>query len=146
MTLDGPGLPRPQVVAGIKREAQAAEADPRFTTAVLDAARALSGRLALGGADPDDIRHAALMLESQASLDLEVPTASNLPGVAALKCTLKRLMIWYLRYLAAQITSLGQATSRLGIAVAGRVDRLDADIVELRARVAALEARAGSHE
>ena len=86
------------------------------------------------------------MLESQATLDLEVPTASNLPGVAAVKRTVKRLMIWYLRYLAAQITSLGQATSRLGLAVAGRVDRLDADVVELRARVAALESRNSERE
>ena len=83
-------------------------------------------------------------MERQATIDLQVPTASRVPGVSLVKRSLKKLMIWYLRFLGHQISAFGQATARFGVTVANRVDALDADVAELRTRVEALERQAGT--
>lgn len=88
----------------------------------------------------DDLRSAALFLERQATIDLQVPTSSRLPGVSLVKRVLKKLMIWYLRFLGHQISVFGQATARFGVMVANRVDGVDSDIAELQQRVSRLEA------
>ena len=52
------------------------------------------------------------------------------------------MLVWYLRYLGHQISSFGQATARFGVTVANRVDELEAEVADLRERVARLEAMA----
>ncbi|HLF41131.1 MAG TPA: hypothetical protein VI854_06605, partial [Acidimicrobiia bacterium] len=70
------------------------------------------------------------------------------------KYTVRRLVGWYVRFLGQQVSAIGQASSRLGLAVAGRVEQLEADqaagrqelldeLAALRRRVAELEARLG---
>jgi len=137
----GPGLPRPDLLAEIEAQARADEA--AHPAPVMARARTAVDRFRVAGADPDDIRHAALLLEAEAVLDVDVPTRSRLPGVTYLKHAVKRLVLFYVRFLAVQVTALGQAAARLGLAVANRVDRIDGDLVDLRARVAALEAAVG---
>ena len=61
------------------------------------------------------------------------------PGVHLVKQVLKKLMIWYLRFLAVQISAFGQATARFGVTVASRIDELESEVAELRERVAKLE-------
>ena len=134
-------LPRADLAAEIAAAAAARAAEPDFPTSAVGRIRAAAGRLAASEFRPDDLRHGALLLERQANVDLEVPTASRVPGVSLVKRTLKKLMIWYLRYLGHQITSFGQATARFGVTVANRVDGLDAEVAELRERVARLEER-----
>ena len=135
----GPPLPRAGLVAEITAEARRRAREPGFPAARVERIRTAAARLAAGDIDPADIRHAALLLERQASVDLEVPTASRVPGVHLVKRTLKALMIWYLRFLAAQISALGHAVARMGIVVATRVDQLDERIAELEERVRQLE-------
>ena len=134
-------LPRADLAAEIAAEAAARSAEPDFPTATISRIRSAAGRLAASEFRPDDLRHAALLLERQADLDLQVPTASRVPGVSLVKRTLKKLMIWYLRYLGHQITSFGRATARFGVTVANRVDELEAEVADLRERVARLEER-----
>jgi hypothetical protein len=129
------------LAAEIAEAAAARAADPEFPTQQVTRIRAAAARLAASEFRPDDLRHAALLLERQATIDLQVPTASRVPGVSVVKRTLKKLMIWYVRYLGHQISSFGQATARFGVTVANRVDALDAEVADLRERVARLEDR-----
>lgn len=134
-------LPRAELAAEIAAAAASRAADADFPTATIGRIRAAAGRLAASEFRPDDLRHGALLLERQATIDLQVPTASRVPGVSLVKGTLKKLMIWYLRYLGHQISAFGQATARFGVTVANRVDALDAEVADLRERVARLEDR-----
>jgi hypothetical protein len=132
-------LPRAGLAREVADAAAAREAESAFPEARIARIRAAAGRLAASEFRPDDLRHAALLLERQATLDLQVPTASRVPGVALVKRALKKLMIWYLRFLGHQITSFGQATARFGVTVANRVDGLEDEVAELRKRVERLE-------
>jgi hypothetical protein len=133
-------LPRRALADEVVAAAAARESDAGFPAARLARIRAAAARLAASEYRPDDLRHAALLLERQATLDLQVPTASRVPGVAQVKRVLKALMVWYLRFLGHQITAFGQATARFGVTVANRVDAVEADVADLEARVARLEA------
>jgi hypothetical protein len=134
-------LPRAALADEIAAAAAARAAEPDFPAATVGRIRAAATRMAASEFRPDDLRHAALLLERQANLDLEVPTASRAPGVSLVKRAIKKLMIWYLRFLGHQISAFGQATARFGVTVANRVDAVDADVAELHERVARLEAR-----
>ena len=134
-------LPRAALANEIVASARARADDDGFPSEKVQRIRAAAGRLAASEFRPDDLRHAALLLERQATIDLQVPTASRVPGVSLVKRTLKQLMIWYLRFLGHQITAFGQATARFGVTVANRVDGLEAEVADLRDRVARLEAR-----
>jgi hypothetical protein len=134
-------LPRAALAKDIVAAARARADDEGFPAEKVQRIRAAAGRLAASEFRPDDLRHAALLLERQATIDLQVPTASRVPGVSLVKRTLKQLMIWYLRFLGHQITAFGQATARFGVTVANRVDGLEAEVADLRDRVARLEAR-----
>jgi glycosyltransferase involved in cell wall biosynthesis len=99
----------------------------------------------------DDGIAAALADVSDASVvDIDVPTASGRREAVVLKQGIKKLTGWYLRYLAQQTTVLGQATLRLGTAVAERADRLEDttsglvdEVARLRGRLENLERRTG---
>ncbi len=134
-------LPRAALAEEIAEAAAARAAEPDFPASTIGRIRAAAGRRAASEFRPDDLRHAALLLERQATIDLQVPTASRVPGVSLLKRSLKKLMIWYLRYLGHQISSFGQATARFGVTVANRVDGLEGEVADLRERVARLEER-----
>lgn len=134
------GLPRAELVREIVADAARRESDPDFPSARISRIRAAAARLAASEFRPDDLRHGALLLERQANIDLQVPTASRVPGVSLFKRSLKKLMIWYLRFLAHQISAFGQATARFGITVANRIEGAEADLADLTARVARLEA------
>ena len=134
-----PVLPRASLADEIAAAAAARAEEADFPMTKVQRFRAAAGRMAASEFRPDDLRHGALLLERQANIDLQVPTASRVPGVSLLKRVLKKLMIWYLRFLGHQISAFGQATARFGVTVANRVDSLDSDVAELRTRVEALE-------
>lgn len=134
-------LPRAALADEIAEAARSRASAGGFPAGRIDRIRAAAGRLAASEFRPDDLRHGALLLERQATVDLEVPTASRVPGVSIVKRVIKKVMIWYLRFLGHQISAFGQATARFGVTVANRVDALDAEVADLKARVEALEAR-----
>jgi hypothetical protein len=141
MTTPVADLPRQWLADEVARAAAARETEPGFPTDRIGRIRAIAARLGATDVDPADLRHAALLLERQATVDLEVPTASQAPGVALVKRAVKALVVWYLRFLGAQITAFGQATARFGVMVASRVDDLDARVTDLDERVRKLEGR-----
>ena len=85
-------------------------------------------------------------------IDLEVPVASRSLPQRLVKQIVRKLIGWYVRFLGHQVGILGQATARLGLSVAERLDRMEtehtaertamaAEIARLSDRVAELEAR-----
>jgi hypothetical protein len=140
-------FPRAALADDIIRAAEARESEPDFPTTRIARIRAIAAKLGATQVEPGDIRHAALLLERQATIDLEVPTASRVPGVHLVKQAVKKLMMWYLRFLAAQMTAFGHATAKFGVTVASRmdehasrIDQLEAEIAQLQARLDRLEA------
>jgi hypothetical protein len=133
-------------------EAERLAAEPGFPAAYLAHVRTAVARLAVTEGGRDDVRSAALLLEQEAVIDVEVPVASRTLPQRLVKQLVRKLVGWYVRFLGHQVGVLGQATARLGLAVAERLDRMEAEqgaeravmaaeIAALQARVAELEAR-----
>jgi hypothetical protein len=136
----------------VRAEAERLAAEPGFPADYLARVRAAAARLAVTEGDRDDVRNAALLLEHQAVVDVDVPVASRTMPQRLLKQVVRKLVGWYIRYLGHQVGILGQATARFALVVAERLDRLEAaqsaeraamaaEIAALQARVAELEAR-----
>jgi hypothetical protein len=134
-------MARGELVAEIEAAAARAEAAPDAPTGYLERVRSGAGRFAVGRAGASDGRHAARLLEHQATIDVDVPTGSRAAPAALLKKVDKKLTLWYFRFVGQQVTLQGQAVARLGTATAARIEELEDEIAELRARVAELEQR-----
>jgi hypothetical protein len=133
-------------------EADRLAAEPGFPATYLARVRLAAARLAVTEGVRDDVRSAALLLEQQAVIDVDPPVASRALPQRLVKQAVRKLIGWYVRFLGHQVGVLGQASARLGMAVAERLDRMEAEqsaeravmaaeIAALSARVAELEAR-----
>jgi len=143
----------PDALAGeVIAEAERLAAAPDFPAEYVARVRTAAARLAVSEGDRDDVRSAALLLEQQAVIDVEVPVASRTLPQRLVKQVVRKLVGWYVRFLGHQVGILGQATARFALVVAERLDRLEAaqaaaaaaqaaEIAALEARVAELEAR-----
>ena len=129
----------PDLVAEIEAAAAAVEAAPDAPTGYLAKARAAAARFAIGESGGADVRHAAMLLEHQATIDVDVPTGSRAAPAGLLKKVVKKLTLWYFRYVGHQVTLQGQAVARLGTVAAARIEELEAEVADLRRRVAELE-------
>jgi hypothetical protein len=112
----------------------------------LEKVRLATKRLAYRAPAPDDLVGALQSLRDVSQFDIEAPTAANRREVELLKSGVKRLLAWYMRYLAVQLNNFSAATARVGEVLAGRVEGLEKGTGELEARVGALEARVGALE
>lgn len=133
-------------------EAERLASGPSFPAGYLARVRAATSRLAVTEGGRDDVRSAALLLEQQAVIDVEVPVTGRALPQRLVKQVVRKLIGFYVRFLGHQVGLLGQATARLGLSVAERLDRIEADqqaeraamaaeIARLQARVAELETR-----
>ena len=127
----------------ILEAARAREGDAGFPAALAAKVRAATARLGATAVRPDDIRHAAVLVERAAAIDAQVPTVSRVAPLGFVKRLMKKAIFFYIRFLADQISLLGHAAARMGFSVAERVDSLDEEVASLRARVEELERRAG---
>lgn len=107
----------------------------------LERVRQAANRLAYRAPAPDDLEDALQVLQDVSHLDIEVPTASNRREVEMLKSGVKRLLAWYMRYLAVEFNNFSAATTRLGEVLAGRSEKLEKGSEELAVRLGALEER-----
>lgn len=126
-------------------ESSLSVADARYLAQIRGAMARIGRR---SGPDESDVASALADLADAATIDIEVPTASNVRAGRVAKQVIKRLTRWYLRYLAHQTTVLGQAATRFGTAMAERTDRLEDtasgltdELGRLRERVERLEHR-----
>jgi len=113
----------------------------RVDSAYLDQARRLAGRLSARELAADDVAGAMEALRDVAAVDADAPTTSAKPVGRASKAAVKRLVAWYMIYLAEQVNDIGFALVRLGEALAGKVAGTETRQAQLEARVAALEER-----
>ena len=156
MTDAAPARPSPlaDVATRVVEAARARAAKPDYPAAAIDHVRTATARLGALEVAPDDMRAALVVLEQQAQIDVVVPVSSSHRSVGYLKKAVRKLMLFYVRYVGHQVTLLGEATVRFGSAVTDRVERLEertgeerqrleGELAELRARVDQLEGRAG---
>ncbi|MGE0879764.1 MAG: hypothetical protein AB7L13_18230 [Acidimicrobiia bacterium] len=83
----------------------------------------------------DDMAVVLDRAERASFIDVDVPTASNLPGVPFVKGVLRKLMAWYLRYVTQQVSALGGMLVRAMKALNGRVARLEEAVPAASPRV-----------
>lgn len=138
--------------------ARARAASPGHPAAAIERIRDAAARMAAVEIAPDDVRHALVVLEQHARIDADVPTASRIVPVRFVKLAIKKLVMWYLRYLAQQLALFGGATARVGTAMVLRLeaieaahaasrlerDRLRDEVAALEERIRALEAHRGA--
>lgn len=104
---------------------------PTFPEEEIDRIARLAGRFAVGAA-PWPLRDQVAMVAARSVIDLDVPTASSVPGGTQLKVGIKRAVSWYLRHVTTQMTELGDALVRFATATATEVERIDRDLADLR--------------
>lgn len=108
--------------------------------------RAEAARLGVRGLGPDLVRDAVRDVEDLVQIDVDPPTYASQPGGQTVKKAIKRSVQWYIRYVATQISALGEALVSFGTAVGDRLDDLEGSnrqlhtkVDELTERVEALE-------
>jgi cell division protein FtsB len=131
-------------------EAGRLAAEPGFPAAYLARVRTAAARFAVTEGVRDDVRSAAFLLEQQAVIEVDVPVTSRALPQRLVKQVVRKLIGWYVRFLGHQVGVLGQATARFGLAVAERLDQVEAtqgaERAAMAAQIAALEARVAELE
>ena len=128
----------------VSRAAAARRAASDFPADDIDRIERAVARRGISPAKGDELRRAVGQIEVHVGIDLDVPTASNIPGVSRVKAVIKKLIGWYLRFIGYQLTGLGHAVAGFGTAAADRVDEVDDELAQLRRRVEALEKQLGT--
>lgn len=129
------------VAAEVTAEARRRRTAPDFPHDLAEQLSGISLRFLPVHLQSDDLNQAVAVLSQRTFIDVNVPTTSRIAPVAVVKKTLKRLLSWYFRYVAQQVTTMANATVRLGklqsdeiAALRDRVSELEASIAELRER------------
>lgn len=82
-------------------------------------------RFAPVGAMGDDLESVLVRAEQASFLDMAAPVDSARPGVPLVKRLIRRVVRWYLHYLAQQVTTLGLVLTRALRLLAQRVEALE---------------------
>jgi hypothetical protein len=113
----------------------------RLAPGYLERVRRAASELAVADPDADDARAALDAVDHFGQIDLDVPTASRLPGVALLKTMIKRLIGWYLGFLGRQLKTFAQAVTNLADILVERNEELTRVSSELQVEVERLSER-----
>jgi hypothetical protein len=103
--------------------------------------RQTTRRLSVREPATEDLGGAVQSVRDVASFDVEVPVASARREVQLVKTGMKRLSVWYMRYLAAQLNAFGSSVVNLGDALTKRTDALASASDDLSVRLGAVEER-----
>ena len=107
----------------------------------IEKVRQATKRLAAKEIEPDNVRGSLDTLRDMSNFDAEVPTASNRREWEYLKKAVKRLTVWYMRYMAEQLNAFAASAVRLGDALAAKTEGLESTTEDLSVRMGAAEAR-----
>jgi hypothetical protein len=107
----------------------------------IEKVRQTTKRLSAREAAPEDLNGAVQAVRNVATFDVEVPVASRRRELELVKTGVKRLSVWYMRYLAEQLNAFGKSVSDLGDALAKRTDALASVSDDLSVRIGAVEER-----
>jgi hypothetical protein len=107
----------------------------------IEKVRQTTNRLGAQETAPEDLGGAVQAVRNVATFDVEVPVASRRRELELVKTGVKRLSVWYMRYLAEQLNAFGKSVSDLGDALAKRTDALASVSDDLAVRLGAVEER-----
>ncbi|HXW79280.1 MAG TPA: hypothetical protein VEJ84_07255 [Acidimicrobiales bacterium] len=107
----------------------------------IEKVREATRRLSARQVEPDNVRGSLVTLRDMSNFDAEVPTASNRREWEYLKKAVKRLTVWYMRYMAEQLNAFAASAVRLGDALAAKTEELESVTEDLAVRMTAAEAR-----
>jgi hypothetical protein len=107
----------------------------------IEKVRQTTKRLSAREAAPEDLSGAVQAVRDVATFDVEVPVASRRRDLELVKTGVKRLSVWYMRYLAEQLNAFGKSVSDLGDALVKRTDALASVSDDLAVRLGAVEER-----
>ncbi len=107
----------------------------------IEKVRQTTKRLSARERAPDDLSGAVQGVRDVATFDVEVPVASRRRELELVKTGVKRLSVWYMRYLAEQLNAFGKSVSDLGESLAKRTDELASVSDGLAVRLGAVEER-----
>ena len=107
----------------------------------IEKVRQTTKRLSAREPAPEDLSGAVQAVCDVATFDVEVPVASRRRELELVKTGVKRLSVWYMRYLAEQLNAFGKSVSDLGDALAKRTDSLASVSDGLAVRLGAVEER-----
>ena len=128
MSTDAPGLER--VLADIEEEVRRRRASGDLPPSLERELDLAFDRFAPVGGLDGDFGEALKAADRAAFVNVAVPTASGTPGVAFVKRLLRKLMAWYLNYLAQQVTAFGSAVVRALRALGERVGAVEEQLQE----------------
>ncbi|HZU73255.1 MAG TPA: methionine biosynthesis protein MetW [Acidimicrobiales bacterium] len=95
----------------------------------------LFDRFTPSGTLDGDFSEALKAADRASFVNVNVPTASEKPGVAPVKRALRKGMAWYLEYLAQQVTAFGSASVRALRALGERVGSVEEQLAQIRPAV-----------
>ena len=107
----------------------------------IEKVRQTTKRLSARERAPEALSGAVQAVRDVATFDVEVPVASRRRELELVKTGVKRLSVWYMRYLAEQLNAFGKSVSDLGDALAKRTDALASVSDDLAVRLGAVEER-----
>lgn len=113
---------------------------PGFDEDYLQKVRSATVRLSVHPVADGDVRAAAEVLRRHVGIDGSPPVVSSRVAGIYAKKAIGKAVGWYVRFVAGQVTALGGATVSFGVAVAERLERLEAENAELSRRITRLEA------
>lgn len=99
-----------QLLREIDQEVEARRAAGDFPPGMERDLDLIFARFAPASTSTDDLDALLEQAERGAFVDVDVPTASNMPAVGVVKKALRKLMAWYLRYLAQQVSVFASST------------------------------------
>jgi hypothetical protein len=112
----------------------------------IEKVRKATKRLRAYETNPEDVRGALQAVKNVAGVNVEVPIVGHRREVQMVKTGVKRLVAFYMGYLAGQFNVFSASVVRLGETVASRLEDLERNGDDLAARLGAVEARLGRLE
>ena len=122
--LTRPGIDLTRIQAEINEEVRRRRAAGDFPAGLERELDAVFARYAPAGAG-DDFDEVMVQAETQSFIHVDVVTASSKPGVSYVKRALRKVMAWYLRFLAQQVTAFAGAITRAVKLLGERVATLE---------------------
>jgi hypothetical protein len=107
----------------------------------IEKVRKATKRLRSYETNPEDVRGALQAVKNVAGVNVEVPIVGARREVQLVKTGVKRLVAFYMGYLAGQFNVFSASVVRLGETMASRLEELERNNDDLTARVGAVEAR-----
>ena len=107
----------------------------------IEKVRKATKRLRAYETNPEDVRGALQAVKNVAGVNVEVPIVGPRREVQLVKTGVKRLVAFYMGYLAGQFNAFSASVVRLGETMASRLEDLERNGDEMAARLGAVEAR-----